>query len=187
MQSTSSETELLERLAVPRLRDQAFRELVATYGPALHGHLLRMLRSETDVDDVLQNTFIKVYRGLDGFREQSKLSTWLYRIATNEALTWLRSAKRRGQRTVSQSNEQLAVHHPRADTPFDGEAAQQQLLLALDRLPPKQRAVFSMRYFDELTYAEIGRITGTSVGGLKASYHLAAKKIEQQLLHYAAQ
>ena len=187
MQYPTPVTDLVSRLADPRRRDVAFRELVATHGPALHAHLLRMLGSAADTDDVLQNTFVRVYRGLDGFRAESQLTTWLYRIATNEALGWLRAARRRRERIASRSPEQLSLLHRSADRPFDGEGAQRELLRALRTLPPKQRAVFSMRYYDDLPYAEISRVTGTSVGGLKASYHLAAKKIERQLLHYAAQ
>jgi len=182
----TNDPELLTRLQAPRTREAAFRELVSGYGPGLHRHLLRMLQSGADVDDVLQNTFVKALRNLDRFRGDSKLSTWLYRIATNEALSWLRSRKRREKRVSSIGPEDLAGHAGVADGWFDGDAAQAQLLAALATLPPKQRAVFSFRYYDELTYREIADITGTSEGALKASYHLAAKKIETQLKSYVS-
>jgi len=177
--------DLLLRLQDPRLRDRAFSELVQAYGPLLHRHLLRMLQASSDVDDVLQNTLVKVHRNLAKFRGESKLSTWLYRIATNEALTWLRSRQRRRQRFVSEDPGVIAGHQLTADPYFDGDAAQLELQKALATLPDKQRAVFSLRYFDDLPYREISEITGTSEGGLKASYHLAVKKIEQKLKAYA--
>ena len=178
------DTDLAARLARPRERDAAFRDLVGAYGPLLHRHLLRMLQSSADVDDVLQNTLVKAHRNLDGFRGESKLSTWLYRIATNEALTWLRSQQRRGRHLSTEDPATLAERSLRADAFFDGDEAQLHLQRALATLPPKQRAVFGFRYFDELPYREIAAITGTSEGGLKASYHLAVKKIESQLKSY---
>ena len=181
---STDDSSLLNQLRNPRAREAAFGELVRTYGPMLHRHLLRMLQRSADVDDVLQNTFVKAYRGLESFREDAKLSTWLYRIATNEALGWIRSQDRRGRREQAADPTDLTLASLRADPYFDGDAAQAQLQLALAELPPKQRAVFSMRYFDELSYQEISRVTGTSVGGLKANYHLAAKKIEAKLSAY---
>ena len=180
----TDESALLRRLRDPQRREAGFGELVRSYGPALHRHLLRMLQRSADVDDVLQNTFVKAYRALDGFREEAKLSTWLYRIATNEALSWARSQHRRGRNERAADPTELTLASLRADPYFDGDDAQAQLQLALAHLPPKQRAVFSMRYFDEMPYREISRITGTSEGGLKASYHLATKKIEAKLSAY---
>jgi|AntRauTorckE5430_2_1112549.scaffolds.fasta_scaffold01754_7 RNA polymerase sigma-70 factor (ECF subfamily) len=184
MSDQSTEHDLLQRLQVPATREAAFRELVHDYGPPLHRHLLRMLQSGADADDVLQNSLIKAYRGLNNFRADSKLSTWLYRIATNEALSWLRSGKRRTKRITTASRVDMAKPSPTADPYFDGDEAQAMLQRALATLPPKQRAVFSFRYFDDLPYREIAAITGTSEGGLKASYHLAVKKIELQLKAY---
>ena len=177
--------DLITRLQQPASREAAFRELVRDYGPLLHRHLFRMLPGAADVDDVLQNTMVKAYRNLGSFRAESKLSTWLYRIATNEALTWLRSQQRRSKRTSSYDPVTLASVSPAADVYFDGDAAQAQLRAALEELPPKQRAVFCFRYFDDLPYQEIAAITGTSAGGLKASYHLAVKKITAKLQAYA--
>ena len=184
MTPPTEEAILLGELNDPRQRDAAFRKLVGSYGPALHRHLLRMLHSGADTDDVLQNTFVKVYRNLGKFRGDSKLSTWLYRIATNEALSWLRSNQRRNARFSAEDPGTIASRHLKADGYFDGDAAQAHLQRALATLPDKQRAVFSFRYFDDLPYREIAEITGTSEGALKASYHLAAKKIEQQLKAY---
>jgi len=184
MNEPPDDTRLLARLTAPASREGAFRELVRRYGPLLHRHLLRMLHAPADVDDVLQNTFIKVHRNVARFRGDSKLSTWLYRIATNEALTWLRSQKRRDQHFVAEPPATMANRALPADGYFDGDAAQAQLQQALEMLPPKQRAVFCFRYFDDLPYRQIAEITDTSVGALKASYHLAVKKIELQLKAY---
>ncbi|MDN3634612.1 RNA polymerase sigma factor [Neolewinella lacunae] len=185
MINAAEESAILTQLRDERQREQGFGALVRVYGPLLHRHLLRMLQSSADVDDVLQNTLIKVYRHLDRFREESKLSTWLYRIATNEALAWLRSQQRRERRISSEDPALTAGRTLRADPFFDGDAAQLELQKALAALPDKQRAVFLLRYYDELPYAEISQITGTSEGALKASYHLAVKKIESKLKAYA--
>jgi len=178
------EEALLLQLRDTRSRANAFARLVNAYGPMLHRHLLRMLQSSADVDDVLQNTFVKVFRNLDRFRGDSKLSTWLYRIATNEALSWLRSQQRRGRKFVSEGHQEMAQRNLSADPYFDGDAAQLELHRALASLPDKQRAVFIFRYFDNLPYKQISEITGTSEGALKASHHLAVKKIEEKLKAY---
>lgn len=159
--------------------------MVRAYGPLLHRHLLRMLPAATDVDDVLQNTLVKAFRNIDRFRGESKLTTWLYRIATNEALSWLRSNKRRNSKVSAADLGKLTEHQPVADPYFDGDAAQRELRKAIAALPDKQKAVFVFRYYDDLPYREISEITGTSQGALKASYHLAVKKIEQKLRAYA--
>ncbi|MEM1356755.1 MAG: RNA polymerase sigma factor [Bacteroidota bacterium] len=185
MTGPPQDQELLELLLDPHQRERGFGQLSRVYGPLLHRHLLRMLQSSADVDDVLQNVLVKVYRNLDRFRGESKLSTWLYRIATNEALTWLRSQQRRRKRISSQDPASFVGLQLTADPYFNGDQAQLELQKALASLPDKQRAVFSLRYFDDLSYREISEITGTSEGGLKASYHLAAKKIEQKLKAYA--
>ncbi|MEM9837006.1 MAG: RNA polymerase sigma factor [Bacteroidota bacterium] len=153
-----------------------FRELVNVYGPRLHRHILRMVSNSADADDVLQNTLLKSYRGLDNYRGKSKLYTWLYRIATNEALSWL--DKRRRKQTFDLDGESEWVNQRlKADTYFDGDDAQRKLHAAIATLPDKQRAVFNLRYFEEMPYQAMSDTLGTSVGGLKASYHLAVKKI----------
>jgi RNA polymerase sigma-70 factor (ECF subfamily) len=187
LQIALDEKQLVAGLSDARSRERAFRTLVAEYGPLLHRHLLRMLSSPADVDDVLQNTFVKVFRSIDRFRGDAKLSTWLYRIATNVALNWLRSKKRREKSFTNEEPQRLAESMLRADPYFDGDEAQAQLLLAMKSLPEKQRMVFSLRYFDDLPYREISQITDTSEGALKASYHLAAKKIEEILKAYVQQ
>jgi RNA polymerase sigma-70 factor (ECF subfamily) len=185
LSNPDKEAVLIDRLRDSRQREKAFSQLVSEYGPLLYRHLMRMLHSSGDVDDVLQNTLVKTFRNLDRFRGDSKLSTWLFRIATNEALTWLRSKKRRSNRMTTMNIADLGDHHLTADAYFDGDAAQLELQKAIATLPNKQRAVFALRYFEEMPYREISEITGTSEGALKASYHLAAKKIEQKLKAYA--
>lgn len=185
MTKSIDDQQLLIQLRTPRGQEAAFRQLVQQYGPLLHRHLLRMLQSSADADDVLQNALVKVFRNLDRFRGESKLSTWLYRIATNEALTWLRSKQRRDARFGGEDPGGLAAASLTSDPYFDGNEAQLQLQQAMACLPDKQRAVFSFRYFDDLSYREISEITGTSEGGLKASYHLAVKKIQAKLKEHA--
>lgn len=169
----------------PARRDRAFNRMVGSFGPLLHRHLSRMLPGAGDVDDVLQNTLVKAFRHLDRFRGDSKLSTWLYRIATNEALSWLRSNKRRKQQFTSLGAAEDAGVQITAEPYFDADEAQRQLRAAIAVLPDKQKAVFLLRYYEEMPYREISEITGTSEGALKASYHLAAKKIEQKIKAYA--
>lgn len=178
----AEQQELVVALTDPKRRERAYTRLVTSFGPLLHRHLARMLPGE--VDDVLQNTFVKAFRNLDRFRGDSKLSTWLYRIATNEALSWLRSEKRRNKRFSSGNELELTTGKMVAEPYFDADAAQRQLRSAIASLPEKQRAVFLLRYYEEMPYREISEITGTSEGALKASYHLAAKKIEQQIKAY---
>ncbi len=156
---------------------KAFEVLVNTYKERLYWHIRRIVLNHEDTDDVLQNTFIKVFRNIDGFKGDSKLYSWMYRIATNEALTFLKSKSQK----LKVSNEKLvnkAVEDLRADVYFEGDEFQLKLQLAIATLPEKQKLVFNMKYFQELKYEEISEILETSVGGLKASYHLASKKIE---------
>ena len=175
-----SEEDLLQLLrGNPRQRERGFRLLVRTYGERLYAHVHRLAENHADTDDILQNTFVKVHRHLDGFGGQSKLYTWLYRIATNEALSFLKKRNRRRSRSTDLPDSPLP--ELRADSSFDAESAQTLLLRAIGTLPEKQRLVFSLRYFDELPYQAIADIVDTSVGGLKASYHHAAKKVEAYL------
>jgi RNA polymerase sigma-70 factor (ECF subfamily) len=161
-------------------KERAFTVLVKEYGPRLHRHILRMVSSSADADDVLQNALIKIYRGLDNYQGKSKLYTWLYRIATNESLNWL--GKRRRKFAYDLEGEGKWVSSQLIAEPyFDGDEAQKKLQVAIASLPDKQRAVFNLRYFDEIPYQEMSDLFGTSVGGLKASYHLAVKKITASL------
>lgn len=165
-----------------RTREQGFRLLMHRYQQRLYGHIRRMVYSHDDANDVLQNCLLKAYRHLDRFQGQSALYTWLYRIATNETLTFLKRQQRRSARTVS-DGDAAAGAQLQAEAAVDGEAVQRQLAEALDKLPSRQRQVFVLRYYDELSYQEMADILGTSVGSLKASYHHAVKKIEHYLIN----
>ena len=157
--------------------EQQFRELVEKYSEQLYWHVRELVGSHEDADDILQDVFVKVWKALPGFRGDSSIQTWLWRIATNEALSFLRKQKVRAALSfVSLDAEAERVID--SDPWFDGDAAQRMLALAIAKLPSKQRAVFCMRYFEELPYEEISSITGTSVGALKASYHQAAEKVK---------
>jgi RNA polymerase sigma-70 factor (ECF subfamily) len=162
---------LIERLRDIKTRRAAFSDLVKAYSETLYWHIRRMVLDHDDANDLLQNTFIKAWTGIDGFLGNAKVLTWLYRIATNESLTFLN----RG--TLTTDDTDTCEHQLEADPYFDGEELQVRLQKALQTLPPKQRMVFNMKYFDEMKYEEMSSILGTSVGALKASYHLAVKKI----------
>lgn len=180
LQPAEKDTQILQLLGDPARREQGFRLLVNTYGDRLYQHIRRMVHTHEDTDDVLQNTMVKVYRSVDRFRGQSQLYTWLYRIATNESLTFLERQKR--QRTLFTYNPEGSLPMARAaEVELDGEHIRQRLDQAIATLPPKQKAVFSMRYFEERSYQEMADIFTTSVGALKASYHHAVKKIESYL------
>lgn len=166
------EENLIKRLRDQSTRDRAFRELVELYQERMYWHIRRFVFEHEDANDIMQNTFIKAYRGLDGFKGGAKIYTWLYRIASNESITFVKKAKR----MVSGSLE--PAEKLEADPFFDGDAAQLALQKALAQLPEKQRLVFNMKYYDDLTYQEISEILETSVGALKASFHHAVKKIE---------
>ena len=155
-----------------------FEDLVSTYKERLYWHIRRMVISHQDTDDVLQNTFIKVYKNLNTFKGDSSIYTWLYRIATNESLTFINKRAR----TLKISNESLKdslVTNLQSDPYFDGDAAQLKLQEAIATLPPKQKQVFIMKYYDELQYNEMSTILETSEGALKASYHHAVRKITE--------
>ena len=158
--------------------NEGYRLLLEKYREQLYWHVRRMVIHHEDADDVLQNTFVKIFKNLNRFESKSKLYTWMYRIASNEAITHLKKQKRNASTSID--DEQIGLSDRlEADTFFDGDEVMKRLYLALDTLPEKQRLVFNMRYFDEMSYQDISDTLGTSVGGLKASYHHAAKKIEQ--------
>jgi len=172
-----AEATLVDQLQRPDSQQAAFGVLVDTYKERLYWHIRRIVLHHDDTDDILQNTFIKVYKNIDGFKGDSKLYSWMYRIATNEALTFLKSkSKRKGMSDIELQNR--LVDNLQADVYFEGDEIQLKLQKAIATLPEKQKLVFNMKYFEELKYEEISEILGTSVGGLKASYHLAVKKIE---------
>lgn len=176
-----TEEELIAGLQSDTQRERAFRVLVERYQERLYWHIRRFVLHHEDANDVIQNTFIKAWKGIGNFRADSKLYTWLYRIATNESINYLN--KRKQLRTEDADDETAASRASglQADPYFDGDEAERKLYEALETLPEKQRAVFQLRYFEELKYEEISEITGTTPGGLKASYHHAVKKIEQYL------
>lgn len=174
------EETLVSELKNTETQAKAFEVLVNTYKERLYWHVRRIVLNHDDADDVLQNTFIKVYRSIDGFKGQSKLYSWLYRIATNEALTFLKQKSRKLGVTSEELQTKL-VANLEADVYFEGEEIQLKLQQALATLPEKQKLVFNMKYYQEMKYEEISDVLETSVGGLKASYHLAVKKIETYL------
>ncbi len=171
------EKTLIDRLADPMQQRQAFSEVVSLYGEQLYWKIRHMVLTHEDADDVLQNVFVKAWTSLDDFQNKSKLSTWLYRIAVNEALDFLRKQKKYA---LVSSDENLGVaNRLLADENFDGDEVEAQLQAAIAQLPDVQRAVFNMRYYDEMKYSEMSQLLGTSEGALKASYHLAVKKITE--------
>lgn len=166
---------LLTRLKNEETRHEAFEELVRTYTPQLYSQIRRMVLYHDDADDVLQNTFMKAWLAMDNFRGDAQLSTWLYRIAMNESLTFLQKQRE----SLSLDAEECHVaERLEADKYFDGDEAETQLQAAISKLPDKQRIVFNLRYFEDLSYEEISHILDTSVGALKASYHFATQKLK---------
>ncbi|KPK86412.1 MAG: hypothetical protein AMS27_05075 [Bacteroides sp. SM23_62_1] len=178
--NVSSDKELVQLFRAENSRNYAFNLIVKKYQEKLYWHIRKMLISHEETDDVLQNTFINAFQGLNNFREDASLFTWLYRIATNEALTALKKKKRRYFLSLSDVQSQLEKSLE-ADDFIDGEDIRMKLQKAILTLPEKQRIVFNMKYFDELKYEEMAEILNTTVGALKASYHHAVKKIEKYL------
>lgn len=174
---TASDEQILDLLRADRTFERGFRLLMARYRERLYWHIRRLVLVHEDADDVLQNAFVKVYRGILQFEGKSKLYTWLYRIATNEAITHLQSRARHATTTLDDPAGTLA-NRLHADEWFDGDATQSKLQIAITQLPEKQRIVFQLRYNDEMPYEEMSRMLDTSVGALKASFHHAVKKVE---------
>ena len=174
------EETLIHQLKQKDSQARAFEVLVNTYKERLYWHIRRIVLNHDDADDVLQNTFVKVFNHIDGFKGESKLYSWLYRIATNEALTFL-STKSRKLGIEDNELQERMIGRLEADVYFEGDEIQMALQRAIATLPERQKLVFNMKYFDELKYIEISEILGTSVGALKASYHLAVKKLEEYL------
>ena len=174
--------ELLEKFAQPESRNLAFNQLIRKYQQKIYWHIRKMVIEHEDADDLTQEVFVKVWKNLENFRKDAQLYTWIYRIATNECLTFLASKKRRFFLPLNDVAAELAE---KIDSSPDvsGDEIQLKLQKALLRLPDKQRLVFNMKYFDDLKYEEISEILGTSVGALKASYHIAVKKIEEYIKH----
>lgn len=175
-----AEETLVRELKQRETQAKAFEVLVNTYKERLYWHIRRIVLDHDDADDVLQNTFIKVFRNIEKFKGDSKLYSWMYRIGTNEALTYLKAKSRKLGVSTDEMIERKA-DNLQADVYFEGDAIQLKLQQAIARLPEKQKLVFNMKYYEELKYEEIADILDTSVGALKASYHLATKKIEAYL------
>jgi RNA polymerase sigma-70 factor, ECF subfamily len=176
----TDDRELISELKLEKTRESAFQRLVHLYQERLYWHIRKMLMNHDDTDDVLQNTFIKVWKNIDSFREESSLYTWLYRIATNESITFLNSRKRRNLLPLNEVTDYL-MENLTSDPYFDGDQLQMKLQKAILQLPEKQRIVFNLKYFDEMKYEEMSKILNTSVGALKASFHHAAKKVEDYI------
>jgi RNA polymerase sigma-70 factor (ECF subfamily) len=175
-----ADREILDGLKDEKTRNLAFQNLVKAYQERLYWHIRTIVLTHDDTDDVLQNTFIKVWRNLDNFREESSLYTWLYRIATNESLTFINSTKKRSMIPMNDTSEFL-LNNMVSDEFFEGDEIQLKLQEAILTLPEKQRIVFNLKYFEEMKYEEMSGILETSVGALKASFHHAVKKIEEHL------
>lgn len=169
--------EILELFQNQNSRERAFSALVKKYQERLYWHVRRMVVHHEDANDVLQNMFIKVWRNLEGFRQDSGLYTWLYRIATNECLTYLEQQKKRSSYSLSDHESALA-NMLRSEKGFDANKLEWKLQLAIQSLPEKQKVVFCLRYYDEMPYEKMAVVLETSEGSLKASYHHAAKKVE---------
>jgi RNA polymerase sigma-70 factor (ECF subfamily) len=179
--------ELLDQIRLPALRERAYTTLIRKYQERIYWHIRRLVVDHDDANDVMQNVFIKVWNGLDNFKENSQVYTWLYRIATNESISFLELQKRKKADYSLSDMEGVLENKMRADKGFDAQKLEWKLQLAIQKLPEKQRIVFNLRYFDEMPYEEMSRILETSEGGLKASYHHAAKKIEEFILKEADQ
>ena len=160
--------------------EQVFNAIVKDYSERLYWHVRRMVGTHEDADDLLQDIFLKIWTALPSFRGEAQLYTWVWRIATNETLNWLRRERVRAALRFQSIDAELE-RRILADPYFNGTDAQRELFKALARLPEKQRQVFVMRWWDELSYEEISAITGTSVGALKASYHIAKEKLQLNL------
>ncbi len=172
-----SDEQILTLLRSELTFERGFKLLLTQYRERMYWQIRRLVTQHADADDVLQNTMIRVYRGIHQFEGKSKLFTWLYRIATNEAITHLQNRQRKASQSLDDEASTLA-NRLRADEYFDGDAVQAKLQVAIALLPEKQRAVFNLRYFDEMPYEEMSGVFGTSVGALKASFHHATKKVE---------
>ena len=172
------DAQIIAMFADERTRETAFSHLLKKYQQKIYWHVRRMVIDHDDADDVTQDIFIKIWRNLEKFREDSQLYTWLYRIATNECITFLNKKKQKQNVSLDDDSSSYLSETLADTTYFNGDKAQMKLQQALLTLPEKQRLVFNMKYFEDLKYDEISEILGTSVGALKASYHLAVKKVE---------
>lgn len=175
--NTFNEEEIVEQLHDNDTCRSAFTKIIDHYSKPLYWQIRRMVIDHDATNDLLQETFLKAWTNIDCFRGDAKLSTWLYRIAINETLTYI--AKEKSRNNISVSDDSFLIENIEADKYFDGDELKAKLQKAVNSLPEKQRLVFNMRYFDEMRYEDMSEILGTSVGALKASYHHALKKVEQ--------
>ena len=180
---TIQDAELLIQFREPETKEKAFTAIIKKYQEKLYWHVRRMVVVHDDANDVLQNVFIRVWNGLENFREDSQLYTWLYRVATNECLSFLEQQKKKATLSLSDMESGLS-NKIVADKHFDPNKLEWKLQVAIQQLPEKQRVVFNLRYYDEMPYEEMSRVLETSEGALKASYHHAVKKIEDYILNH---
>src|SRR5436190_13173415 len=181
--TTISDSYFLVEISNPITKEKAITSIIKKYQEKLYWHLRRMVVDHDDANDVLQNVMIRVWNGLENFREDSQLYTWLYRVATNECLTFLEQQKKRA--AVSLSDVESGLENKiKADKHFDPNRLEWKLQLGIQQLPDKQRVVFSLRYYDEMPYEQMSQVLETSEGALKASYHHAVKKIEDYILNH---
>ena len=180
MKTNFNEEEILEQLRDPDTQRQGFAHLVNEYSERLYWQIRKMVYSHDDANDILQDVFIKAWLNIEKFRGDAKLSTWLYKIAINESITFINRSKAKLNLSIDDADSFL-LDKLEGDEYFDGDEAQLLLQKAIVTLPEKQRLVFQMKYFNEMKYDEMSDILGTSVGALKASYHHAVKKVESFL------
>lgn len=179
----TEETTLVAELKDTKTKEIAFRKLITQYKERLYWHIRKIVISHDDADDVLQNTFIKIFKNIDKFKAESKLYSWMYRIASNEAITFINKRAKEKKVDIADYHQQL-TSNLESDDWFSGSEIQLILQKAIATLPQKQQLVFNMKYFDDMKYNQISEILETSVGGLKASYHHAVKKIEAFVKNY---
>ncbi|WP_299276133.1 RNA polymerase sigma factor [uncultured Psychroserpens sp.] len=175
-----NEQDFIQLLSASSTKEAAFRELLKLYKERLYWHIRHIVKTHNDADDVLQNTFIKIYKNIHNFKGDSKLYSWMYRIATNESLTHIKKNAKHLNLSNEETHRQL-VNNIKADVYFEGDDIQYKLQQAIVTLPEKQQLVFNMKYFQDIKYKEMSEILDTSEGALKASYHIAVKKIEAYL------
>ena len=180
MNSTYNEKEIVVLLQDPARQREAFARIVKEYSEQLYWQIRRLVLTHEDANDILQNTFIKAWTNIEYFRGDAKMSTWLYRIALNECLTFLNKQRASQQLSINEAETEM-MNQLESDTYFDGDETQKIFLQAVKLLPDKQQMIFNLKYFKEMKYEEISEILGTSIGALKASYHHAVKKIESFL------
>ncbi len=181
MDIMKNETHLLKMIKNPSTREKGYSLLINKYSETVYWQVRRMVLSHEDADDLVQEIFIKIFENIESFHQESKLYTWIYRIAYNHTINYIKSKTTR-QTNNNISFEQEMFENLKADSMFNGDEIELKLQKAMLELPPKQRAVFQMRYYDDLSFSQIASITKTSEGALKASYHIASKKIEEIML-----